>query len=123
MDNLNKPVIVLKALLAGLEVDLGGVKVFLGENDQGQRVLAHAMWNLTENKPKYIGMPVELDRFIGICEAMSDDDVTLIAANTTLNDIKHEGADRRPKDREDEDMEYRGKVHAIHHPEPGVDLP
>lgn len=121
---MNKPVIVLKALLAGLEVDLGGVKVFLGTNEQNQRVLAHPMWNQTNNEPHYIGMPVELDRFIGICEAMSDATVEAIAADIVLNEVEHKKANRRSRERADKLREDKNneKVHNIHHPEPGVDL-
>ncbi len=99
MNKPNKPVIVLKALLAGLTVDLGGVKVFLGTADDGRRILVHTITNVTDgNKPKYIEVPCPLGRFLGMCEIISDKDIVLIAANITLNEIKNEGADRRPRE-------------------------
>ena len=89
-----KVLAVIKALYQGLEVKLEGYTFRLGRNDKDHPILTMKLLqyhnSVEDGEPLWVGsddsMPFSI--FLRACEQLTDDYVTIMQANTALNQIK-----------------------------------
>lgn len=90
MAELNKPIIMLQALMEGraVKVMMGEtqMEISLGENSRGRTVTGVPAQNSDEEVLLIVDL--SLGDFIDIANKMSDDDALIMSANTVLNSLQ-----------------------------------
>lgn len=88
--------IVLRALILGLPVDMGGEEYWMDEETRQFGVWRRSVNTETrEEKDVFLGVDITLAGFVKRCEGFSEEQLIELAANITLNEL-------RRKEREDE---------------------
>lgn len=91
--------IVLSSLLQGNEVEIDGYRYILAEDNTLCTIAQSFKQGLDgPSEDKLMGCDMTLKYFINMCEEkLTWEDVTIIGANTVLNNMGKERADKRQK--------------------------
>lgn len=91
IEKINKVFQVLKSMCNN-PIDLGGYKYKLAETLDGGFALVYpaevSNGNSNETQERWFGMDMSLRTFTELCNKISDDDFTFMAANNALNEIQ-----------------------------------
>lgn len=92
IESVNKVISCLKAMNKGMEVEIGSFTYKIGEthNEGFSLLFKMKVISSTDNveREEWFGYQGDFINFSEECAKLSDEDITIIRANTVLNEIK-----------------------------------
>ena len=86
-ESIENSLVVLKSIIRGIPVEIDGYRYVLGQVEEGGRYKLCVV----ANNDKLLTTEWDLGSFINRCSKIDNDEIFIIGANITLNEMHKEG--------------------------------